>query len=304
MSQNPFSQKVKIYTFSAIALTLIAVLLRICNFIFFFDTSVDYFQKNPFHTGFQILCILTVGWLLTSLLFIPRHSFSVKAMPAASFASRLTGLICACVSAASFFFFRENVTFYFHHAGLYNLLAIFSLLSTIYFGFQFIGGVSASYRVLAGYVTIVWLGLMLCATYLNLYVAMNSPFKITLHMALLGLMLHLLEDARLHTERGFRIAYLTYALIALFNCSIASLPVLIAFMLQRYHQADYIFYAALSLCFCAYLATRVCDCYRLLMVTPPSSAEEIAEEKKKREEKNKKKKISNTKGKGDEQHVS
>ncbi len=304
MSPNPFSQKVKIYTQSAISLTVIAVLLRIFNFLFHFDTTVDYFNHSPFHIAYLALCILTVAWLLSSLFLIPRYSFSTKVKPRASFASRLTGLACACITAISFLFFRENMFFYANHAGIYNLLAIFSLLGIIYFAFQFIGDIPPSFTVLTEYIVIVWLGMMLCATYLNLYVAMNSPFKITIHMALLSMMLYLIEDARLHTDHGFRIPYFTYTLIGIFNCSLASVPVLIAYALDLYHNVDYLFYAALSLCFLLFLCTRAYDCYKLLMVTPPASPEEIAEDK---EKKNKEKKENRNKEKateGDDNHVS
>ena len=299
MNPTPFSSKVKIYTFSAIALMFIAVLLRSFNFVFLFDPTVDYFKASPLHTGYLILCILSVGWFLSAVFFIPRHAFSVRTAPSSSLASRTAALICVCASVASFFFFRENMIFYFEHLRLYQLLAIFSLLSTVYFGFQAIRDVAASYRALAGYIAILWCGLMLCATYLNLYVAMNSPFKVTFHMALLAFMLYLAEEARLLTNHGFRIAYFAYLLIALFNCSVASFPVFIAYAFQKYHQIDYLFYAVLSLFFCAYLAARLYDCYRLLMTAAPSTAEEIAQETQKQTSAQK-----TSKEEGDDQHVS
>lgn len=305
MSQNPFSQKVRIYTQSAISLTVISILLRTCNFLFVFDTNVDYFDRSPLHIAYVTLSILTIAWLLSSLIFIPRYSFSTKVAPKTSFLSRVTGIACAAVTAVSFMFFRENMLYYANHAGLYNLLAIFSLLSTIYFAFQFINDVPPSFIALAEYVVIVWLGMMLCATYLNLYVAMNSPFKITIHLALLSMMLYLIEDARLQTDHGFRISHFTFTLIGILNCGVASIPVLVAYALNLYQNADYLFYAALSLCFMLFLCTRAHDCYKLLMVTPPASPEEIAEDKEKKN-KYKKDKLSKQaeSTEGDNHHVS
>ena len=307
MNQNPFSQKVKTYTFSAIFLTAIAVLWRSCNFLFFFDTSVDYFQKTPSHTGLQALGVLTIVWLLSAMILIPQYAFSPKARPNTGRASRLTGLICAATVAASFFFFRECITFYIANARLYNLLAIFSLLSALYFAFRFLGDTPPAYRALAGYLVIIWLALLLCATYLNLYVAMNSPFKLTLHLALLSIMLHLLEEIRLDTGHAFRIAHFSFTWIAVFHCAMASIPVLIAFAAKRYQQPDYLLYASLSLILLVYLASRAYDCYRLLMTAPPATEEEIAAEKAKKKEKsntNKSKHSDDTQKEGDDSHVS
>lgn len=309
MSQNPFSQKVKIYTFSAIALTGMAILLRICNFLLIYDPTVDYFDRHPLHLIFRALCVLTVAWLLTSIMFIPRYSFSTKVKIPASRATRLMGAVCACVAAASFFFFRENMFYYAAHAKLYHLLAIFSLLSTVYFALQFIDGVPQAISALSGYVVLLWLGIMLSVTYLNLYVPMNSPFKVTLHMALISIMLHVLEDARRQIGRHFRIAYLTYTLIAMLTCGIASFPVLVAYALGLYPNVDYLFYASLMLIFFLYLCVRAYDCYRALMVTPQATPEEIAEEEeKKRKEKEKKNKkkapVQSEETKGDDTHVS
>ena len=305
---NPFSQKVKIYSLSAIVLTAIAVLWRSINFLFFFDTTVDYFQSSPSHTGLLTLWTLTVIWLLSAIIFIPRHAFSPKARTETGRASRCTGLICAATTAASFFFFRECITFYIANARLYNLLAIFSLLGALYFAFRFLGDTPPAYRALTGYLTIIWFAMMLCATYLNLYVAMNSPFKLTLHLAILSVMLHLLEDVRADTDHAFRITQLSFTLIAAFHCAMASIPVLIAFAAKRYQQVDYLFYAALCLVLLAYLASRAYDCYRLLMVTPLATEEEIAAEKAKKKEKNNSSKKSantaDTKEEGDDPHVS
>lgn len=314
MSQNPFSQKVKIYTGSAIILTVVAVLLRILNFLLNFDTSIHYFYETPLHLIYRAVCILTVAWLLTSLIFIPRYSFPKATRPAVSNASRLTALFCAVLTAGSFFFFRVNIYYYASHAKLYQLLCLFSLLSAVYFFLQFLANKPVQYTVLTSYTVILWIGLILCVTYLNLYVAMNSPFKITLHMALLGFLLYLSEEARMLTDHSFRISYLACTMIALLNCALSSIPVLIAYAAGVYRDLDYLFYAVLTLGFLLYLCPRAYDCYRVLIVTPQASPEEIAADKEKKrrdkeEKKNKKAKKQDSQSaptdqtKGDDTHV-
>lgn len=311
MSQNPSSQKVKIYTFSAIALIAVAIVLRIVNFLCIYDPMIDYFSEHPLHTAYRTLCLLSVVWLLSMLIFIPRHAFSLKATPTAGVFSRSMGLFCGCASAASFFFFRNCMTYYVAHAKLYHMLSLFCLLSAAYFLLHFSDKITAPARALCGYLTLLWLGLILSVTYLNLYVPMNSPFKVTLHVALIAMMLHVLEDARRHAGRSFRIHYYAFTLIAILCTGVASFPVLLAYFLNLYPDVDYLFYAVLMLGLFLYLCARALDCYRMLMLTPPASPEEIAEEEQKRAEKKKKasKKEKNPsdsteKEKGDNTHVS
>lgn len=311
MNQNPFSKKVKIYTFSAMALIAAAILLRILNFLCIYDTTTNYFFEHPLHTIYRTLCVLTVFWLLSMIVFIPRYAFSTHTAPTPSIFSRSMALFCALTTLASFFFFRDCMQFYVAHAKLYQLLATFSLLAAVWFLAQFSDKVPKAPRALIGYATLIWLGLMLSVTYLNLFVTMNSPFKVTLHLAILSLMLHVLEDARHQVDRPFRITCYAYTLIAILNCGAASLPVLLAYLLGLYPNVDYLFYALLMLGFTVYLCARALDLYRVLMITPPASPEEIEEDKKKRAEKNQKKKkkadesdepIENEKG--DNTHVS
>ena len=308
MNQNPASQKVKIYTFSALALTAIAIVLRIINFLCIFDTDIYYFKDHPLHSIYQVLTTLTVLWLISMLVFIPRHSFTSKTTLSAGILARSMCLFCGLTALASYFFFRESMLYYVGHAKLYETLALFSLPCAAYFLLQFSDKVPRAARALCGYMTLIWLGLILSVTYLNLFVPMNSPFKVTLHLAILGMMLHVLEDSRLGAGRPFRIRYLTCTLIALLFCGLSSFPVLTAYLLGRYPDVDYLFYSLLTLGFFLYLCTRVSDCYRILMVTPPASEQEIEEEKKALEEKKAKKSSkasdADENNKGDNTHVS
>lgn len=288
MSHNPASQKVKIYTFSAILLIAVTIVLRIINFLCIYDPAIDYFRKHPLHTGYRTLCLLTVLWLLSMLIFIPRYAFSPKCTPNAGTFSRAMGLFCGCASAASFFFFRNCMAYYTAHAKFYQLLSLFCLLSAAYFLLLFSDKIATPARALCGYLTLLWFGLILSVTYLNLYVPMNSPFKVTLHMALITLMLHVLEDTRRNVGRSFRIHYYAYTLIGILCCGLASFPVLIAYLLNFYPDVDYLFYAVLMLGLFLHLCARAWDCYRMLMATPPATPEEIEEEEKKRAARKKK----------------
>ena len=310
MSQNPSSQKVKTYTFSSIALIALIVALRCINFLCIYDPTIYYFNEHPLHTVYQTLCVLTVLWLLSMLVFVPRYAFSLKITPTAGVFARSMGLFCGCASAASFFFFRNCMTYYATHAKFYQILSLFCLASAAYFLLQFSSKATDSARALCGYLTLLWLGLILSVTYLNLYVPMNSPFKVTLHVALIAMMLHVLEDTRRHAGGSFRIQYYAYTLIAILCCGVASFPVLLAYFLNLYPNVDYLFYAVLMLGLFLYLCARALDCYRMLMTAPPATPEEIEEDKKKRTEK--KKSTSKTKKatdsqeseKGDNTHVS
>ena len=308
MNQNPASQKVKIYTFSALTLTVIAIALRIINFVCIFDTGIYYFKDHPLHSIYRVLTTLTVLWIISMLVFIPRHAFTSKTVPYTGSLSRSFCLFCGLTVLASYFFFQECMAYYIGHAKLYQTLSLFSLPCAAYFLLQFSEKVPRAARALCGYMVLIWLGMILSVTYLNLFVPMNSPFKVTLHLAILGMMLHVLEDSRLGAGRPFRIRYFACTWIALLFCGLSSFPVLSAYLLGRYPDVDYLFYSLLTLGFFLYLCARAADCYRTLMAAPPASEQEIEEEKKALEEKKSKKSAkasdANENNKGDNTHVS
>ncbi len=274
MSQNPFAKKVKIYTFSALALTLMAIALRVLNFLLIYDPITDYFAIHPLHTVYLALCIFTAMWLLSALFLIPRKAFPANTVYFTGLPGRVASAICALGAAASFFFFRDCMVYYVEKAGLYNLLAICSILAALYFAFEAIGAIPSAITALAGYLVLLWLGLILSVTYLDLYVAMNSPFKISLHLGLLGMMLHVLESIRFRIGRPFRLTYYVYTLIAAFLCGTASIPVLVAYFTNQYPNVDYLFYGALMLLFFLYLCIRAADCHRALVCAPAVESED------------------------------
>ena len=299
MSQNPFSAKVRIYVRSAILLITAAILLRAVNFIFIFDTAVDYFNPHPLHYLYLTLCVLSVIWFLTAPIVIPKYAFPIRVTFPASRASHIAAWACVGLTVAAFFFFRESMLYYPASAVIYNQLAIFSLFSIIYFALHAIGNPAKEINALSAYLVIIWICLMLSVTYIDLFVAMNSPFKITLHMALMSMLLFVLEDARRQTSnRHFRIMYLSAALIAALHCGVASFPVLLAFALKKYFVIDYFFYAMLMAGFFFFICLRAYDCYRVLMVSPVATKEEISEEERRlKEEKAKKNKKKGNKSK-------
>jgi hypothetical protein len=219
-------------------------------------------------------------------------------------------LLCSGISLASFFFFRDCMRYYETHAKFYQNLSLLCLVAAAYFLLNCSEKLPAAARALCGYATLIWLGAILSVTYLNLYVPMNSPFKVTLHMALITMMLHVLEDARRQAGRPFRIHYYMYTLAAILCSAVASFPVLIAYFFKIHPDVDYLFYAVLMLGFFLYLCARAADYYRMLMTTPPATPEEIATEEEKRTQKKSKGKKAdqNTNSsdteKGDNAHVS
>ena len=286
MNPNPFSKKVKIYTISALTLTVIVTLLRVIGFVFFFEEDLGYFAISPLNTIATVLCVLTVLWILTAIIFIPKYSFPLKTKPAPNNYTRIAALFCGMIVAGSFFFFRQSMYYYMAQAKSYQILSIFTLLAAVYFLLHALGHQNETHIALASYAVILWAAILMSVSYLNLYVAMNSPLKLTLHIALLSIMLFLMEEARLLTDHNFRILYHAASLIAILTCSISSIPVLIAHLANSFWDVDYLLYSILMLGFLVYIATRCHACYCLLITLPCMTPEEIeADKAKKKQEK-------------------
>lgn len=279
MIPNPFSQKVKIYTYSALALTAVITVLRTVGLLFFYDADPGYFAPHPLNSIATVLCILTVLWLLSAVIFIPKYSYPLKTAPRPHPTTQITAAVCGAAIICAAFFFRDSMYYYVAQAGMYRMLFLLSLVASLYFIQHFMGENNRAWAALSAYVVILWAALLISVSYMNLYVPMNSPMKKTFHIALLCIMLFLIEEARLHIGRHFRILSYVACLLSVLMCCVFSVPLLIAHVCDALWDTDYLIYSLLMLCFLLYIGARTRVLYRLLMDSPCMTAEEIAADK-------------------------
>lgn len=261
--------KIHIYTISVLCLTMIAILLRTLNFLFFFDTAPGYFVSSPLPVIFRALSVLTALWAFTPLITMPRKSLTEKEPPVIS-ASATASLLCVaafvCVGILCFFDLRTAPSL----STLLLLLVTIPLVPLYLMGEQPKSG--STMRLLSSYVTIIWCALFLVHTYLDLYTTMNSPLKLMLHLSLLLIMLHFLNRAGSIAGTSRPRLTLSVLLAAVFFTGTASFPTMIAFAAGKVTDIHYLAYSFLLAAFFVFLIARLIG-YTLLLCDTPVAAE-------------------------------
>jgi hypothetical protein len=153
-----------------------------------------------------------------------------------------------------------------------SVLALLLLLvSAAYFGLQFLAQTPPPKTLLlCGYGVILAAALLLSITYFDLYTPMNAPHKVSLHVALLSVMLYLIFDLRnligAPRPRGLGVC----AAICFFFCTATGVSNAIAFLGGVYDDVMYFLFDLVTLGFAAYFTTK---CLRLAVPPIPEKTE-------------------------------
>lgn len=203
------NNKLKIYLFSDFTLSGIMAVLYVLCFLLSFDRSIGYFDASPLTTVLHSLLALTVLWVASMLLLIPRNGLTVQAHPLSRSSHVLLYILTAAFIISTYLQIQLITT---------SSLSIF---------ISILGGISAAYtcctamehgprpeqRSLLGYGVIVWCFLTIVDAYFNRYVAMNGPLKVLLMFSMVFLMLFQLYDVGFTVGRGRPRLYAAFGLL-------------------------------------------------------------------------------------------
>lgn len=212
-----------------VALTIAAAALRMCAFFTGYDAKIGYFDSAAVTTIYRILCGLVV--LTTSVCAfmtpadqMPLPSVGQSREPAAALplAARILLTIYLFVTA------YDNA-----QAGASNSLVLYitlfmTLLSAVYFLLLLTGRGSRNARGLLGLVALLPSVGIIALTYSDGYVTMNSPVKLAVQFAAVGIMLALTAELRFLLDKPApRLALVLWS-VATFLCLGGALPCLVA----------------------------------------------------------------------------
>lgn len=258
---NHQKNKVQTYTVTVLCLCLLAVLLRTVSYLFFFDTDPGYFKISPLPIITNVLCVLTVLWALTPLVLIPKDTLTKAEVP--TVAAPTVPLLCVAalvITAVAFL-----ISYVKTPAVTKLVVSATALLSVPFFvtpskaeGTNDASG-RTGLRLLSSYILIIFFAALLVHTYMDYYVPMNSPFKTSLHFALLSAMLGILQSAR-RLIGGDKIAPradFVSMLLGTFLTGIFSLPTLVALAAGKFARTDYLLYALVTFAFFLFFLARL-----------------------------------------------
>ncbi len=266
------SNKLKVYLYSSLILTALAIVLCSLSYVFSFDATVGYFNSNtPLPYILSALCLLALLWFLSSLFMIPKNVLD-GASPTTITVNIAATPICICslllgsLMIISYFFILSGNTIgdlFFGFAGEKTLLliacGIFLVIAAIYFTILWFTQDSyGEINALVGFSVPFACILLVAIAYFDLFVTMNSPVKIGFQLAMISFMIFFLFELRVALGKAKPRAYFFFAMTAMLVSGIASIPQIIAFIAGKLNNTTYLLYAVFSLCVFVYTLSRLC----------------------------------------------
>jgi hypothetical protein len=252
--------KIKIYVFSSLILSLIAALLFTAAYFISFDSYIGYFSTSAILPGIAMsVTLLTLAWIFSSLLIIPKNSVRTDAVPYGK-GSKFTSAVCF---AGFVIYTLYRLIFSRTIATVPGLLTFFCIiagaLASIYFLMTALNKGSASARVYAGFAPEFWAALSMTEAYLNKNIAMNNPFKIAQMMAMLSLMLFMIYELRFLLGRAMPRLFLAFALAGVLVSSVFIIPFLAVSLIGTYTLTDLLPEGILNLLAAGFMVSRLID---------------------------------------------
>lgn len=214
-----------------VALTIAAAALRLCAFFIGYDQDVGYFNSAAITTIYRILCGLVV--LITGTCAFMTPADQMPHPPVGQNRELAAALPLAARILLTVYLF---VTAYDNaQAGaagsnnpiLYITLCL-TLLSAVYFLLLLTGRGSRHARGLLGLAALLPSVGIIALTYSDGYVTMNSPVKLAVQFAAIGIMLALTAELRFLLDKPApRLALVLWS-VATFLCLGGALPCLVA----------------------------------------------------------------------------
>lgn len=252
--------KFKIYGYSTLILAAFCTVLYTLSFLMAFDRDIGYFSgASILPTLSRAMLGVTLVWILSSLLLIPRSPKTTDPLP-----YRLTTRIAAGILAAAF---AAYAVYRFLFDGdtiiVSPLLPIAAIalagLSVIFFLLIiFIGNRMPQNSASAGFSVIFWAAVALAEIYTNQYIAMNNPIKVSFMTSMMSIMLFMLYELRFILGRAQPRAFLVTNLTGILLTALYSVSVL-TLTATGFNTSAYLPAAILSLIMCVYMISRLFD---------------------------------------------
>ncbi len=252
---NSSAARLRLYYGGAGLLALIATLLRTCALFFSFDREIGYYNKGALPVILSAFAGLAILFFF-SYLFTEKKSPEILPQPCSlpsiiSAGAMALLMLCNFIVACSLQGIMKLPFL------LWLLGILFLLLGTLYFILRFLAEKPPlTATLLLGYAVVFALALLLCFTYFDQQVGMNTPRKTDLHLSLLSLMFYMLyelkELAGMPAPRAARIS----GMLAFFLSLSVGVSNLLAFAAGIYSSIPYLVQDLLLVGFAAYIGTR------------------------------------------------
>lgn len=234
------SIKLRIFIMGVFALTFIGIVLRTFSLIFFYDSYIGYFATGAlFPTLTNIfLFISTIGILVFAFL-IPKETICVSGCEV-NLSLKISSVICAITSLIVLPLHLAN---WIDSPSFFSsyLIPLLLLVAIVYFLLNLINS-KPEIKALGALALVLLFVAYLAISYFDVFVQMNSPTKIMMHISCLALMLFFMSEARCIAGAMRKKLYIFSAAIAIFFASVEAIPSIIAVIFNKIENTDYLSY--------------------------------------------------------------
>lgn len=264
--------KIKVYTGTALTLSLLLTILKTLCFLFSFDSALGYFDNTFLVSLTGALTWISAIWCISVLLLFPKDTVATK--------KNRSSLLVTAAIIASLLFIAAGVGIFV--TNLSNKLAI-ACGALLFVGSSFfwlhLTRLDRSKFVWPGMLSILGLLAVLVVSHFDMFVAINSPIKLGLHLSAILAALCLLAELRLSFGDEMPRASFALKLLAVLFC----LPTAVSHVVLYFSgKAPALSEKTLSPFFSlVLLAIAVYAAARIFAVT---DAKEILEDEKENEE--------------------
>ncbi len=237
-------------------LSLAALILRTLSVCLYLDADIGYFQsgRGTVITVYVLEALAALSCLALPFLIKRESAPRIPTLSMAGLVGTGSSALLLMVNAIYLLLRLKHLPAPFL---LVLLCAFLSAVGAGYFATQFRGGSDST--VPCTYGMILACACMVALTYFDRYTQMNAPHKLSLHLALLAVMLATLFDLRARLGKDYPRARIATEALAFFFCLTVGLSNTVGFLTGAYRDLTYLFQDLLCLALALYYGARVFD---------------------------------------------
>lgn len=252
---HPHENKLKVYLYSGLSLSVILAALYILCFALSFDRTVCYFNSSLLVSCMHAVLILSIAWTASLLILMPREGLVQQPPKRRNFSTVMAYLLTLTFLVSAL---------------LHTKLVASSVISLIG---SVLGGVGAAYfgitaiyrdskreaASLLGYGVIAWTFFSIIDAYFNTYITMNSPMKLLLIFSMVFIMLFQLQEEAYIVGRGKPRLFVVFGLLNVMISLAFGASYIFCTVTKIYEIPEFLPSAIVSLAHAVYTVSRLLD---------------------------------------------
>ena len=258
--------KLRVFILATMALSVVGIALHIINLFFFYDNAIGYYSADAvLPTVMNIFFVAAFVFIIIGSAIFARAPYTTTGTE-----SNVITLIIGILCAIPFAILRTTPLSYaldMPSPLLYLIATAASLASCVYFILTAVNKCKNTRTVLAIAVIVTFV-YILATSYFNVYVQMNSPRKILLHIACMSAMLFFLSEARCIIGDMRKRFYVFSLCSALFFTGVYAIPSYIADLAEINQGYTFRYFDTVFIAVFAYLVLRAV----MLIITADKAA--------------------------------